>query len=148
MVNGEVNRPFKYEILKGETLKDVLLFAGGLTDEALRSRIRVVRLNGDRRVEVEVDELSADTFELKGGDIITVLAINVEEKNIVTISGEVDYPGEYARFEGMQLSDLLIKAGLTEGSRLDLGFGELERVHFYKVEPDPNDRQILKCSIR
>lgn len=126
VIDGEVNRPFKYELLEGETLEDVIRFAGGFSTSALTSRIRITRFEGKERVSIDVDYNLADSngrfFELRHGDRIKVDRVDVEENNVIFVTGEVDYPGEYARNPGLMLSDLLDKAGLKPTSRTDLAF--------------------------
>jgi protein involved in polysaccharide export with SLBB domain len=42
-LKGQVKREGLYEITKNESVKDVLNFAGGFTDNAYRERIKVIR---------------------------------------------------------------------------------------------------------
>jgi protein involved in polysaccharide export with SLBB domain len=42
-LKGQVKREGLFEITKNESIKDVLNFAGGFTDNAYRERIKVIR---------------------------------------------------------------------------------------------------------
>lgn len=121
---GEVNRPFKYELIEGETLQDAILYAGGVTSEALRNRMRLTRIEGDRKTTMEIDFTTeaGRRFVPQNGDVIEVLSINVDEVNTVVVTGEVDYPGEYTREDGMTISNVISKAGLKPTTRRDIGF--------------------------
>ncbi|MDX1684402.1 MAG: SLBB domain-containing protein [Saprospiraceae bacterium] len=155
-ISGEVNRPFRYELLEEETVEDAITYAGGFTTEALTDRIRVLRYEGGMQRSIDVDYnisgIGGRDFTLKHGDKVVVLPIQVRDRNVVTITGEVTYPGEYAREQGMTLSDLIEKAGLLPSTRHDLAFlkrrnGDgtvsLTRLDLHKVMDGDADDQLL-----
>jgi protein involved in polysaccharide export with SLBB domain len=95
-LTGEVRRPAIYEIKSGETLKDVLGFAGGFTDAAYTATLSV-RRNTPRELKmltVAHDEIP--TFAPQSGDRYTVGTILERYENRVEIRGAVFRPGEYA----------------------------------------------------
>ena len=113
-VAGEVKRPFKYELLEGETLEDLFRYAGGLKATAYTRTIKVNRYvnNENFIIDVDLDSLrkSGIGFELKDGDLITITRIPEIIDNVVTIEGAVRIPGSYEMIEGIRISNLIEKA--------------------------------------
>jgi polysaccharide export outer membrane protein len=78
-VIGEVSKPARYELASRTTVLDVLAMSGGLTQFAARSRMFVLRRNGDevkripfnynRAVAAEGEQVN---FVLEPGDIVVV----------------------------------------------------------------------------
>lgn len=94
-VVGQVKRPMFYEMKEGETMKDVLEYAGGFTGNAYKSSINVVR-QGDREYKVySVKEDKYESFTLADGDSLTVGAILNRYENRIEIKGAVYRPGIY-----------------------------------------------------
>jgi protein involved in polysaccharide export with SLBB domain len=123
-IQGQVNRPFKYEIIEGEGLLQAIDFAGGLKAQARSRQMDIIRYSGDKQMaaEVDYDDLRAKNghFELFNGDIISVGEITRELENWVSVSGEVLFPGIYPRKDGMTIRDLIEKVGLPETARKDI----------------------------
>jgi polysaccharide export outer membrane protein len=78
-VLGQVPKPARYEFKSTTTVMDVLAMAGGFTEYASRSRIVVIRGNGDKaaRIPFDYDKVrSGDpgqpNFNLQPGDIVLV----------------------------------------------------------------------------
>jgi polysaccharide biosynthesis/export protein len=123
-ISGSVNAPAIYEAKPGDTLADVIGYAGGLNPLADRSRLVVVRLGdldaaGSRQLTFD----QAQHFAAEGGDLVRVLSlaevIRPQERQAIlaTIDGEVDRPGRYYLPPGAALSDLLKQSGgLTSGA--------------------------------
>lgn len=118
-LDGEVVRPFRFELKDGETFNDLLGYAGGFTDDAYRARVKVVRrTDRERRVE---DVLSSQFghFEPRSGDLYVVEELLERFENRVVINGSVFRPGEYELTPGLTLSMLIKKAeGLREDAYL------------------------------
>lgn len=95
-VAGEVRRPMLYEVKKGETLRDVLQFAGGFTDRAYTASLTLGRNTPrERRIaNVNPDELA--TMAPQSGDKLTVGEILQRYENQVRVLGAVFRPGAYA----------------------------------------------------
>jgi len=123
-VLGSVNQPAIFEAKPGETLADVLKYAGGFDSVADSSRIILRSLSdldtgGSRQLVAAL----LPTTPAQRGDIVRVLSLarvaRPQERDFIlaTIEGEVDHPGRYFLPPGSQLSDLLARAGgLTEGA--------------------------------
>lgn len=109
-VTGSVHNPAIYELRKGgaNTVKDVLALAGGRTNIAAGSKVRVDRIV-DRAVltSADVDLNQAETMALEDGDIVSVNSIVDRFKNAVTLRGNVANPGRYVWHPGMRISDLI-----------------------------------------
>jgi len=96
-VKGEVKRGTTiFELKKGETLKDVLTYAGGFNDKAYRASITLQR-NTDRQQElINVTQDKFDTFIAQSGDRYNINKILNRFENRVQITGAINQPGEYA----------------------------------------------------
>lgn len=149
-IAGEVTRPAIYEVRPGETLKDLIGIAGGLTPYAATHTATIDRIlpAEDRsgleltRTVVTVDlaavlQGAAAPAPLAAEDSVTVFAIRAERRNAVTIKGEgVWQPGTYALAPGMRLSDLIRVAG---GLRPDAYHG---RIQVLRTDRDATRRMI------
>ena len=109
-VTGQVKRPAIYELAGGESLKDALAFAGGLTAHADPRQVQIERVQGQlRRVVEDVpwEEATTADHPLQNGDLVRVRAIYPEVEGRVEITGEVKQPGSYPWHAGMRVSELL-----------------------------------------
>ena len=115
-VNGEVRRPFIFELNEDENLLKALEFAGGFKPEAYKSGVQVRRYGSREEIliDVDVDSLKEikGIFTLNDGDEILVRRIPKGYVNNVTATGAVRIPGDYQIRKGDRISDLLEK---TEG---------------------------------
>jgi polysaccharide export outer membrane protein len=123
-VAGEVTRPAMYELMPGETLRDLVGFAGGFGPAAYQARVRIHRIlppdargSGNRaRVVVDVgpDQFAGGTVPavpMASGDSVTVLAVPSRQRGYVTVKGNVWVEGEVGFTPGMKLSDAVRLAG-------------------------------------
>lgn len=128
-VSGAVRNPTEILYNPSLSVKDAILLAGGLKQEASASRIDIYRLNfsDDKKTNTLAARLSltddkemtkADEFKLQQNDIIIVReAPEYELQRTIEIIGEVTYPGEYALIkENTSLVDVVEMAG---GSTLE-----------------------------
>jgi protein involved in polysaccharide export with SLBB domain len=151
---GEVIRPAIYEIKPGESLRDLIVLAGGLTPQASTEAATIARTlppdqrtaTGRERTVVTVDlgrsltDSAAAPTPLYPGDSVTVFALTGPRRNAVRIAGSVWQPGTYALDPGMRLGDLIRMAG---GLRPDAYQGRAQIVRIY---PD-STRQLLGVSL-
>jgi protein involved in polysaccharide export with SLBB domain len=147
-ITGSVNAEAIYEAKKGETLADLIRYAGGLNSLADDTRLVVVRLGDlDAAGSRQLIFAQALTFPAERGDIVRILSLAditrpLERQAILaTIEGEVDRPGRYYMAPGSTLSDLLGKAGgLTAGAYV---FGtDLDRESVRRQQQASFDRAI------
>jgi polysaccharide biosynthesis/export protein len=117
---GEVARPAIYELKAGESLSNLIAFAGGLTAPAHTRRARLTRVlpPGERtqpgidRVVMDIDldaalKEPAKAPALRPGDIIDILAVRDEVRQTVSIAGGVWRDGTYGFRPGMKAWDLI-----------------------------------------
>ncbi|RYE93953.1 MAG: capsule biosynthesis protein, partial [Oxalobacteraceae bacterium] len=117
-VSGSVNNPAIFEIKPGESLEDVLRFAGGPNSLGDIKRLLLYRVeNAD---DVGVQELprgQAVSTPAQGGDIVQVLSEGslirsiAKQSVVVRIEGEVARPGNYYLPSGSAMSQVIEQAG-------------------------------------
>jgi protein involved in polysaccharide export with SLBB domain len=120
---GEVKIPALFETVKGETLQQVLDFAGGFTNMAYTGKIKVFQntLKERRITDVELDAF--DTYVPKNGDKFIVEPILDRFENRVEIQGAVFRPGAFELEKGLTLKALIQKAeGLKEDAFMYRGY--------------------------
>lgn len=123
-IEGPVRRPMIYELTDKETVKDLVAYAGGFAKAARTDKAHIVRTNGSGTETFDIDANQFATFKLKDGDVVSILSDMSKELNIVTINGEVWFPGEYALQKGMtKLSELVkVAGGIKETTFLERGY--------------------------
>ncbi len=121
---GNVFRPAIYELQKGESLKNLLRYAGGLNFNAYFDRVHIERIipfeqrkqfvNNILNLDINfsnVNELNNSSYELADGDVVSILGVNTLPENRVSITGNVKKPGIYQlNQKGMTVRDLIIEA--------------------------------------
>jgi len=108
-VVGAVNEPGVYDLSKNDlTPLDAINFlAGGLKDNANKSRVKIYRKAERDRKEIIVNlEDQTRTFFIDVGDRIVV-----DEYKDIAIFGEVKEPGKYAFRKGLTVVDAISLAG-------------------------------------
>ncbi|UOD35683.1 SLBB domain-containing protein [Deferribacteraceae bacterium V6Fe1] len=135
-IKGEVQNPGRFEIEDKVTLYDAINKAGGLTTDASKDYIEIIRKGDGKFFTRFVPYESSKEFYLKVDD--KVIVHSIWEKNLkkyVKIEGEVQNPGTYLLTENMTISDLIVKAGgLTKDVYMDV-------FHIYRLnETDFNYR--------
>lgn len=130
---GAVNRVFRYELIEGENLVNLIEYAGGLRGDAYTENIQIERFVDTERILLDVNwkelQASGQDFELMNGDVITVKTIEEAVDRKVTITGEVEDPGDYALDRDMRVSNLISKGKLKESARRDVAY-------LMRVNPD------------
>ncbi len=125
-ISGAIRRPFKFELIPGENLTQLIQYAGGLTPNAYQEVIQVRRYINDIQVLIDVNLKNLlqtkEDFTLLGGDEVIVRAIASAIENTAGIDGYVELPGNYALSETPRVSDLIKKGVLKRGARTDMAF--------------------------
>ena len=115
-IEGSVKRPMYYEMKDGETVQDLLGYAGGFAGDAYRSNINVVRQNGVEYQVYTVESNLFSAFILKDGDALTVGALIDRYENKLEVKGAVYRPGIYQLGDGIRtVSELIAKADGLKG---------------------------------
>jgi protein involved in polysaccharide export with SLBB domain len=164
-IGGAVRKPGRYPHSEGMTMRDLVLLAGGVQESAFLKEAEIARLPEDRSgsataVTIRVPLDSTYLFERKAGstylgapglpasakgapevvlkpydNVLIMHQPSWELQRIVTIEGEVNFPGTYAlKTRDERLSDLIQRAGgLTseaypEGTVFERKEGDVGRV--------------------
>jgi protein involved in polysaccharide export with SLBB domain len=112
-IEGEVNKPGVYPLVKGITVEDALRESGGLTEFSSVNNIVIKQ----EFTEIDEDNNSITTtssvanvsldFELSSNSVITALPF----ENVVKVEGNVYNPGLVAYSKGLTMTDAIIQAG-------------------------------------
>ena len=94
-IQGNVKRPMFYEMKQGETVKDLIEYAGNFTGDAYRKNVRMTRQNGREYQIYTIDDLDYSVFQLMDGDEVSVSAMLDRYENRIEIKGAVYRPGVY-----------------------------------------------------
>ncbi len=145
-INGSVIQPDTYEYVEDITLKDLVFEAGGFTEDAAPYNIEIARRildDGTGTVRNQIAEILTVNIEdglnfqtklqeitLKPFDQIFVRKSPAyETQKLITITGEVNFPGTYAlETRDFKLSNLIDKSGgateyaYLEGASLERQF--------------------------
>lgn len=94
-ISGNVKRPMFYEMKSGETLDNLIEYAGGFTGDAYKSNVKLIRQNGKEYQIYTVDAPEYASFGLMDGDAVSVGAMLDRFENKIEIKGAVYRPGMY-----------------------------------------------------
>ena len=92
---GNVKRPMYYELAEGETLSDLVQYAGGYSSKAHQDDIRVIRQQGPERQIFTVRQDAAARFAMADGDEVFVEGTMERFANKVEVRGAVFRPGMF-----------------------------------------------------
>lgn len=134
-VKGSVNQPGEFDFAEGMSVEDLILLSGGFKEGASEKRIEIAkRLYNDESSNETVEVViinSEDLFAKEGKTLLSPFdkvfvrdLPNYEEQKLVSITGEVNYPGLYTILKREErISDLIERAGglrmeaYSEGAR-------------------------------
>ena len=110
---GGVTIPGEYEYVKGETLNEIILLAGGLRPDADPNKIEITRfISTTEKYSFETDISEAESIIIKPEDHIMIrYEQDYKRQDVIYITGEVRYPGVYSIEKNSTLNSILIKAG-------------------------------------
>ena len=107
-VAGYVNREAIFHVRAGNTVSDLLRFAGGMTTTANAGQVRIERLlNGRRTIEDVNLDVEGQNRPVRDGDLLLVLPVSPRIHNVVTLRGNVAAPLRSPWKPGMHLADLI-----------------------------------------
>lgn len=141
VIHGAVREPGTFELRANMTLRDLLLQAGGLKDNAYTESVEVSRVRPGEEVGMGTAEvfqvpLGRDYLGSEGGDLRLAPWDNVFVRDIpnwelqrnVTINGEVRFPGIYTLKSPVdKLSDAIARAGGLKKTAYPGGFSLVRR---------------------
>ena len=138
---GEVKEPAIFEVLPGETLNDVIKFAGGFTDQAYTGKIKVLQISEQQRRITDIAEADYKNYIPLRGDKYIVDRILERYENRVTVKGAVFRPGEFELNKGLTLAALINKAG---GLKED---AFTQRASITRLNSD-NSKQLISVDVK
>ena len=115
-VEGAVNRPMRYEMAEGETLSDLITYAGGLAWNAYPNFVQIERVGAGGAVQFLEYNLADVTtgsgkVELRAGDIVRIKETNQPVEEFFSVNGAVYYPGDFSMESGITVAKAIEKAG-------------------------------------
>ncbi|MBP5676241.1 MAG: SLBB domain-containing protein [Bacteroidales bacterium] len=130
-IEGAVRRAMRYELVEGETLKDLIDYAGGLQDNAYMEYAQIERReNGELRIiEFNLGKVVAgrEKVALAAGDKVRIKTADRPMENYVSISGDVYYGGRFDFQNNKSLKALIEQATPRYTARMDYVFVERTR---------------------
>jgi polysaccharide export outer membrane protein len=106
---GSVNNQAIFELKDHTTLKEVLEYAGGMTNTAAGDFAVVERIDEHQFRKSEEFPLDPEGLgrELRDGDVVRFLHISPRFEDTITLRGNVAVPGRYPWHAGMRVRDLI-----------------------------------------
>ena len=151
-ISGEVNNPGIFPYSENLNLMDMILLAGGFSDNASAKRVEINRrvsdgknLTGDKISEIFTVELNKDinfsennSFKINPFDQIIVRKNpNFYVQQYARVEGEIMYPGKYAiSSKNERISDLLNRAGGFKSFAYPKGATLIRLTEFAEISTD------------
>lgn len=148
-IYGAVHREGEFQLKEKMTLKDLIVIAEGLREDAFMGRGIIVRLSEDLSFENlsfnlnEVLSQSREPIYLQNGDYVNIQSIfDLRESQFVTVQGEIIKEGDYPFVDNMTVEDLIFLSGGFKESAAK-SFVEVAR----RLDPSKADNSSLKSNI-
>lgn len=135
-LEGAVKTSARFELKDGETVRDLLRYAGGFSENAYTRKINLVRNQGGEKMVADVFEEQFALFSASAGDVYKVDEILDRFSNRVIVKGAVYRPGDYAITSSLSVKELIDKA---DGTRSD---AFLDRAFIVRTTEDLNTETI------
>jgi len=129
-VSGAVNRPYTYEAKNGETVNDLLKFAGGFSSMAFKDIITLKRIDYNQMKVYDVSIADANNEIVIDGDELVVNHITNKISNVITIKSKIGVAGEYEYKPNENILELL------ERSRCISQKTFLDKVYIVRLNDD------------
>ncbi len=167
---GEVFRQGIYEMQEGESLRELIEFSGGLKSTANTEEVQIHRVTplGDRDSEVKVkynlteklvgiqgEQVVIHPVPLHDQDIVTLFPLVDTQRVIketpngihyVSVDGHVQNPGRFVLSNGMNVKQLIDKAGGLEDSVFS-GNTYMVRADLIRYNPDQLTRKVIPIDL-
>lgn len=120
-ISGNVKRPMYYELKEGETVKDLIEYAGGFDADAYTEEVNVIRQGELERQVLSVAKADYASTALCIGDAVSVGSTLDRFSNRIEIRGSVFRPGIYELCDNISTVKQLIQHadGLMEDAFLE-----------------------------
>ena len=151
-IDSAVVRPGIYESIAGETIYDLISYAGGPTYDASQS-VSLWRLNpqlerktGQAYEGSYLEYVNTKIVPVFNGDEIIMRRLFLEELK-VEIIGQIKAPGDYHYYNGMRLNDLLKLGGGFDDSTFikSIYLGQAEII---RRSPDSRYDEVISVNLR
>jgi len=129
-ISGAINRPYTYEAKKGESVGDLIKYAGGFISTAFKDIITLKRLDYNNIKVYDIKQSDLFIENIQDGDQIIVNQISNKLSNVVTVDGDVGVSGEYEFTENETLLELLKRSKCITNKTF------LEKVYIIRVNDD------------
>jgi protein involved in polysaccharide export with SLBB domain len=120
-IDGSINKPGKYELTPNMKVSDLIFRAGGITSgdyikgaelfHIIPGEQPVIREIGIKRIWGSNVLIDKDIVLYPGDTLFVKREPKLTEKKMITIRGEVRFPGIYPIIKDERLSDLISRAG-------------------------------------
>lgn len=94
-LDGQVKRPMYFEMKEGETMQNLLDYAGGFAKGAYTQNITIIRQGLTNYEVLSVENQDYGTFKIQEGDEVTVSKLQERYQNRISLRGAVTQPGLY-----------------------------------------------------
>ncbi len=138
--DGAVKRGMYFEMKPGETVADLLDYAGGFATSANTSAVTVCRQNSKEFEVYTVDSANFAAFALQNGDEVTVGDLQSRFSNRASVRGSVFFPGTY------ELDVVKTVKGLVERAGGVLPESFTDRVVINREHPDMS-REVISVNL-
>jgi protein involved in polysaccharide export with SLBB domain len=113
-LGGAFKRPYRYEVIEGDTVDDAIYLAGGFNSEVYGSpNIELSSINPiTAKRDLSYLDISEDLKKpVKNGDVINISSVSGISPRTIKVSGEVKNPGEYSIQPEDKILDIIRRAG-------------------------------------
>ncbi len=113
-LGGAFKRPYRYEIVEGETIADAISLAGGFNSEVYGSPELELSSIDPKTAKRNLTYISStDNLDrsLMNGDVINISSVAGISPKSIQVSGEIKNPGEYSIQPGDTIRDIILRAG-------------------------------------
>ena len=151
-ISGAVYRPAIYELRGKESIDDVIRMAGGIMPTALGGRLQLTRYSDNQR-KVMLDIRIEDRGQAGGGapaqafpeqvlnmDAISIGSVYDKVWETVSVSGEVQHPGDVQWRPDLRIKEVIAEAGLLPTS-------DLTKAEIIRLNKNMTDREILPVDL-
>jgi protein involved in polysaccharide export with SLBB domain len=107
---GTFRRNGFFELGKGETLADLIRYAGNFNEVAYKYRLSIIKYTDKEMKMADVEMAEYSKYIPDNGDVIKADSVINRFLNRVRIAGAVNRPGNYELTKGLTLSQLIKKA--------------------------------------
>jgi polysaccharide export outer membrane protein len=135
-ISGAVKRPFIFEFKKGETLSDLVKFAGGFKENAFSATLQLERVAKENALPkvLTLDFGKEKNTKLSPGDRVRVPESSDYLDNAIAVRGSVVRPGNYQWRKDLRVSDIITDARSMLRITTDTGYALIVRTINEKLD--------------